>query len=245
MDIKREQRKFRESKPSRLGRGIERLTNPFGKALASVVPRSIVEMVLKGLDRAVGAPQLIRFDHDPSDLQAAHRAAEKVARTARGISASTGAAAGLGGAISMGADIPATIAIALRTIRDTGRAYGFEGEGPEEKLFRLQILELSALDDPAIRKQRIADLEAGIGSDGELVRADHEHITPVVDQAVERISRAIAFASFRSRAGMIVPIVGSVVGGIVNSSFQNDVGKAARFAFQERRLRREDGVIAG
>ncbi|UVI38426.1 EcsC family protein [Qipengyuania spongiae] len=243
MDIKREQRKFRDSKPSRLGRGVKRLTHPFGKALADVMPKSLVEMVLKGLDRAVGAPQLIRFDHDPEDLQAAHRAAEKVARAARGISASTGAAAGLGGAISMSADIPATIAIALRTIRDTGRAYGFEGEGPAEKLFRLQILELAALDDVDLRTQRIADLEAGIGSEGELVRADHEHTTPVVDQAVERISRAIAFASFRSRAGMIVPIVGSVVGGIVNSSFQNDVGKAARFAFQARRLRREEGVI--
>jgi hypothetical protein len=38
---------------------------------------------------------------------------------------------------------------------------------------------------------------------------------------------------------MIVPVVGSVVGGIVNSSFQNDVGKAARFAFQARRLKTE------
>ncbi|MEC7399839.1 MAG: EcsC family protein, partial [Pseudomonadota bacterium] len=133
--------------------------------------------------------------------------------------------------MSMSADIPATIGIALRTIRDTGRAYGYDGEGPAEKLFRLQILELAALDDPEQRTTSIADLEAAIGPDGNLVDAEHEQIVPMVDQAVERISRAIAFASFRSRAGMIVPVVGSVVGGIVNSSFQNDVGKAARFAF--------------
>ena len=236
MDIHAEQRKFRNSKPSRLGRGIERLTHPFGAAIASVVPKRLVETVLKGLDQAVGAPQLVRFDHDPADLDAAYHAAKAVARTARSVSATTGAAAGLGGAISMSADIPATIAIALRSIRDTGRAYGFEGEGHAEKLFRLQILELAALNDPELRERRIAELEAGIGPDGELINADHEHITPVVDQAVERISRAIAFNSFRSRAGMIVPVVGSVVGGIVNSSFQDDVGKAARFAFQARRL---------
>ena len=237
MDIQREQQQFRESRPSGLGRGIERLTHPFGKALAGVMPKSLVEAMLKGLDRAVAAPQLVRFDHDTSDLVAAHRAAEKVARTARGISATTGAAAGMAGALSMGADIPATIGIALRTIRDTGRSYGFDGEGAAEKLFRLQVLELAALDDPSKRGQRIADLEAGIGKQGELVHAKHDHITPIVDQAVERISRAIAFASFRSRAGMIVPLVGSIVGGIVNSSFQKDVGKAARFAFQARRLR--------
>ena len=242
MDIQREQRQFRNAKPSRLGRGIERLTHPCGKALASVVPKSLVEAVLAGLDRAVAAPQLIRFSHDTSDMQAAHQAAKKVARTARGISATTGAAAGMAGALSMSADIPATIAIGLRTIRDTGRAFGFDGEGSAEKLFRLQILELAALDDPEERNKRIADLESTIGGQGQLVDADHEHITPVVDQAVERISRAIAFAGFRSRAGMIVPIVGSVVGGIVNSSFQNDVGKAARFAFQERASKRDKQV---
>ena len=191
MDIEREQRRFRTAKPSRLGRGIERLTNPFGKAIAGMIPKRAVEAVLKGLDRAVGMPQLV----------------------------------------------PATIGIALRTIRDTGRAYGYDGEGPAEKLFRLQILELAALDDPEQRSRSIADLEAAIGPDGTLVDAEHEQIVPMVDQAVERISRAIAFASFRSRAGMVVPLVGSVVGGIVNSSFQNDVGKAARFAFQARRLK--------
>lgn len=244
MDIQNEQRLFRQSRPSRLGRGIEKLTHPFGKALASVVPKSMVEAILNGLDRAIGAPQLIRFNHDIADINAAQMAAKKVARIARSISATTGAAAGLGGAISMGADIPATIGIALRTIRDTGRAFGYEGEGAAEKLFRLQVLELAALDNPDEREQRIAGLEAGIGTEGQLIDAEHEHITPVVDQAVERISRAIAFASFRSRAGMVVPLVGSVVGGIVNSSFQNDVGKAARFAFLARRLRQGQSDIA-
>ncbi len=240
MDIQREQQRFRNEKPSMLGRGLEKLTHPFGKALAGIVPKSAVEAVLKGLDRAVGAPQLVNFNHNVSDIEACRRAAGRVVRSARAVSASTGAAAGLGGAVSMGLDIPATIAIALRVIRDTGRAYGYDGEGPSEKLFRLQILELSALDDPDQRKARIAALEDAIGSDGQLIHADHEHITPIVDQAVERVSRAVAFASFRSRAGMIVPIAGSLVGGLVNSSFQKDVGRAARFAFQQRRLKDSD-----
>ncbi|HCJ82074.1 MAG TPA: hypothetical protein DHV50_11300, partial [Erythrobacter sp.] len=168
----------------------------------------------------------------------------KVSRTARSVSATTGAAAGLGGALSMSADIPATIAIALRAIRDTGRAYGYTGDGPAEKLFRLQILELAAVDEPEARRDRIAALEAALGPAGELVHADHEHIAPIVDQAVERISRAIAFTSFRSRAGMVVPLVGSIVGGLVNSSFQEDVGKAARFAFQARRLKGDASAAA-
>ena len=33
MDIRKEQDAYRKARPSRLGRGIDRLTNPFGKAL--------------------------------------------------------------------------------------------------------------------------------------------------------------------------------------------------------------------
>ncbi len=239
MDISREQQEYRASRPSRLGRGIERLTHPFGKAVASMIPTSMVEAALKGIDEATGYPKLVEFTHDPVDMVASQKAAKRVARAARSISASTGAAAGLGGAVSMGLDIPATIAIALRTIRDTGRAYGFDGEGPQEKIFRLKILELSALDNDDTRELRLADLETSIADDGGLHDPDHDEITPIVDQVIERVSRAIAFASFRKRAGMIVPIAGAAVGGIVNSSFQKDVGRAARFAFQARRLKQD------
>ncbi|MGB7408557.1 MAG: EcsC family protein [Pontixanthobacter sp.] len=241
MDISREQQEYRNSKPSKLGRGIERLTHPFGKALANVVPTSVVEAALKGIDEATSYPKLVEFDHETSDMAACQKAAERVVRAARAISASTGTAAGLGGVFSMSLDIPATIAIALRTIRDTGRAYGFDGNGPDEKIFRLKILELSALDNDGDRDLRIAELIDSVADDGSLRAPDHKEITPIVDQIVERVSRAVALASFRKRAGMIVPLAGAAIGGIVNSSFQNDVGRAARFAFQERRLKQDIG----
>ncbi|MFB0613184.1 EcsC family protein [Aurantiacibacter poecillastricola] len=244
MDLRKEQERYRRSKPSWLGRGIERLTHPFGKALAGMVPQSLVESVLKGLDTVVAKPPLVTFDHDPANLAESHEAAKSVSRAASGISGASGAAAGFGGVVTASLDIPATIGIALRVIRDTGKAYGYAGEGPQERLFRLQVLELSALDDHQERQRRIAALEAAIGADGELIAADHEETTPVIDQVVERVSRAIALASFRSRAGMVVPVVGSAIGGIVNSSFQRDVGKAARFAFQERRLRAEEALAS-
>ncbi|MGB3167703.1 MAG: EcsC family protein [Alteraurantiacibacter sp.] len=244
MDFEREQQRYRNSKPSRLGRGIERLTNPVGKVIADIVPRAAVESVLKGIDAAVGTPALVKFDHDTTNIAAARDASKRVANAARGISGASGAAAGFGGIVTAGLDIPATIAIALRVIRDTGRAYGYDGEGPREKLFRLQVLELSAINEVEERRKRIAALEAMIGPDGDLIVADHKRIVPVVDQAVERVSRAIALNGFRSRAGMIVPVIGSAVGGIINVSFQGDVGKAARFAFQERAMRRVKGEPA-
>lgn len=240
MDIVKEQAAYKAAKPSRLGRGIERLTNPFGKAIASVVPNGVVEAVIKGIDTAAGAPSLARMRHDPADLAAAREAADKVARMARTINGATGAAAGFGGAVSAGLDVPATIAIALRNIRDIGRAYGYDGNGEAEKLLRLQILELAALDDPDLRGERIAAVENSILPSGSLKQASGDAATPMVDAVVERISRAVAFASFRKRLGMLVPVAGSAVGFLVNRSFQDDVASAARFAFQARRLKAKD-----
>ncbi|MGB3711613.1 MAG: EcsC family protein [Erythrobacter sp.] len=235
--VKAEQTAYRNTPPSFLGRGIERLTNPVGKALAGMLPKSMVESVLKGLDKAMTMPELVTFDHDTSDIASAQRAAENVERYARTINASSGAAAGLGGALTASADIPATIAIALRAIRDTGRAYGFDGEGERERLFRLQVLEIAALDSHEEKIDRLDALEADIDETGALAPIDTSSIAPVIDQVVERVSRAIAFASVRRRAGMVIPLVGSAVGGFVNAQFQRDVARAARYAFQARRLR--------
>jgi hypothetical protein len=237
VDIRQEQTAFRNARPSRLGRGIERLTNPFGKAIASVVPNRVVESLVKALDTAAGAPALANLRHDPSDLDAARLAAGKIERAAKTINGATGAAAGFGGAISATLDLPASIGIALRSIRDIGRAYGFDGTGEAEKLFRLQVLELAALDDPELRADRIAAIERTIADDGSLRIVSGDASTPMVDAAIERISRAMAFVTFRRRLGMVVPIAGSAVGLIVNRSFQEDVAKAARFAFQERWLK--------
>ena len=240
MDITQEQIEYRQSEPSKLGRGIERLTHPVGKAIAKVAPKGVVKGAFKQIDAATTRP-FIDFTHDTDDLDAARKAAQKVENTARGINASTGAAAGLGGVWTMGADIPATIAIAMRNIRDTGRAYGFEGDGEEEKAFRLRVLELAATDGGDPRQALIAELEAEITDTGDLRASNNDDITPLVDQIIERVSRAMALTSVRKRFGMVVPLLGSAIGGYVNASFQRDVSQAARFAFQERKLRAQAG----
>ncbi|GMN02392.1 EcsC family protein [Erythrobacter sp. MTPC3] len=238
-EIEADQTAYRATEPSFLGRGIERLTNPLGSALAGVLPKSVVERIVKGLDKAAGMPALVSFNHNVADMDAARKTAFTIERTARAINASSGAAAGFGGAITAGADIPATIAVALRNIRDTGRAYGFVVEGEREQLFRLQILEIAALDNHAEKIERLDALEADINDDGSLNPVATKNVEPLVDQIVERISRALAFATFRRRAGMLVPVIGSAVGGFVNAQFQRDVSRAARFAFQARRLRQD------
>ena len=243
MNFERAQNAYRNAEPSMLGRGIEALTSPLSGVIAKAVPASLVEKIVLGIDAAASKPALTGFDHDRADMDACYAASRKVETRARVMNGASGLASGLGGALTMGADIPATIALSARNIRDTGRAYGYEGAGTAEQLFRLQILEIAALNDPEVRTRRIADLEADIAPDGSLLEGDTGSVAPLIDQAIERISRALAFRVARNKAGTLIPLLGSAVGGLVNASFQGDVSKAARFAFQARRLKGADQPV--
>lgn len=236
MDLIQQQNEFRTASPSFLGRGIEAITSPATKVASKMVPSGWIDKLVKAIDSATSKPQLVNFKHDQSDMQACQRAAKKIENTAKLLNGTTGALSGFGGALTMTTDIPATIGLAARNIRDTGRAYGYEGQGPAEQLFRLQILEIAALNDKTVRQQRIADLETQIQADGGLVDPDPAIADPLVDQAIERISRALAMAIPKKKAGSFIPVLGALVSGVVNTSFQGDVSKAARFAFQARRL---------
>lgn len=236
MDIAAEQDDYRHSKPSLIGRGIDRMAHPLGELAASVIPNDLVTKVLDRLDALMARIPRARFDHDPADLAAVRAATKSITRRAQAINGASGAAAGFGGIFSMSADIPATIAVALHSIRETARAYGFDDDGPAERIFRLQILELAATGKGAKRAELIERLERSIRGDGTLVTHKADEVAPILDQIIERVSRALVLASAGRRAGMAIPVIGAAVGGAVNVSFQRDVSRAARFAYQERRI---------
>ena len=238
MNLEQEQSEFRDSAPSFLGRGIEAITSPATKIASKFIPSSLIDKIVKTIDTAASEPQLVKFKHDQSDMRRCQIAAQNVGRTAQILNSATGAVSGFSGALTTTTDVPATIALAVRNIRDTGRAYGYQGDGPAEQLFRLQILEIAALNGKEVRKKRIADLESQIANNGELIAPDPAVNQPLTDQAIERISRALALAIPQKKAGSFIPIVGAVISAAVNASFQTDISKTARFAFQARRLRK-------
>ena len=138
-----EQRAFEERRATRLGQGTEALTGPIGGMLARIIPPGMVREALRQADRAAGITIRRFCRHDVADLAACDAAALRAQAWAQGTSAATGGAVGVAGAAGMALDIPATIALAARTVRATGAAYGYAGDGEEERVFRLMVLEAS------------------------------------------------------------------------------------------------------
>lgn len=233
------QRAFEDRKPTRMGRGMERLTSPIGDAVSRVVPPGLVRQGLVMADRAAGftLPGSAR-GHSVEDLEACERAARRVQAWAAGSNAATGGAAGFFGAPGMTADIPATIALAARNVRATGAAYGFGGDEEEERAYRLLVLQVATSTAESGRDDTIAalnDMAAWLASpEGRLLLEKGGGW--VTDKVVERIARQLGFSLAGRGAGRVVPIVGGVVAATVNASFQTDVSRAARYGYRMRWL---------
>ncbi|MDV7142950.1 EcsC family protein [Tropicimonas sp. TH_r6] len=242
-DILREalekQQRFEDRKPTRLGRGAERLTAPIGGLVARIVPAALVRQGLEMADRAAGYRLPGQGSaHSVEDLEACERAARRVQGWAVGSNAASGGAAGFFGAAGMSADIPTTIALAARNVRATGATFGFDGDSEEERAFRLMVLQVATASAESGREDTIstlAEMAAYLASpEGRLVlEKGGEWVT---DTVIERIARQLGFSLAGRGGARVVPIVGGAVAAVVNASFQTDVSRAARYAYRMRWL---------
>lgn len=234
-----EQRRFEDRRATRMGRGAERLTAPFGGLIARMVPPRLVREALHQADRVAGltVPSELR-GHDPDDIAACDRAALRVQAWAQGSNAATGGAAGWFGAAGLAVDVPATVTLAARNVRATGAAYGFVSGGEAERVFRLMVLEVATTIASDKRQETVDGLN---GLARELSTPEARVVLEkggrwLTDKIVERIARQLGISLAARKAGQIVPIVGGVVGATVNASFQADVARAARYAYRQRWL---------
>lgn len=233
------QRDYEGQRATRLGRGAERLTAPAGAALRRLVPPAVLRRALRGADAAAGlgmpgGPAA----HDLDDIDACDAAAIAAQKWAVGSNAATGGVAGWFGGLGLTLDIPATLSLAARNVRDTGAAYGFRGDDEAERAFRLMILELAAtrgLEARADALGRVNALSRRLSDP--VTRAAAAQATDwLLDKMVERVARQLGLNLLQRKAAQIVPIAGGVIAAGVNASFQTDVSRAARYAYRQRWL---------
>jgi hypothetical protein len=232
-----DQRAFDSKRPTRMGRGTEAITSVFGSFVGKFVPAALVLAALNASDRAMTLT-IPAVKHDVADLHACKIAALRVQAWAQGLNASSGFAAGVTGAAGLAVDIPATLGMAARTVRATAAVYGFNGDDDAEKGYRLMVLEVATVAASKNRAETLARMSSAakvltdpIGKD--VAKSSVEWVT---NKVVERVARQLGVSLAGRKVGQLVPLMGGVVGAAVNASFQADVARAARFAYEKRWL---------
>lgn len=229
------QRDYESRRPTRLGRGTEWATSLFGPMVGRFVKPEWVRMAIDASD-ASASYALPVISHDFEVLDDCDATARKVQAWAQGLNASSGFAAGVWGAAGLAIDVPATLVLAARTVRATGAAYGFDGDGADERAFRLMVLEVASSGASENREATLNRMNkaAKTLSDPVVRQAVDSSLDWVGSKVVDRIARQLGVSLVGRKMGQVVPVVGGVVGATVNASFQTDVARAARYAYSLR-----------
>ena len=234
-----ENRAFEDKRATRLGNGLESLVGPAGTFISSAIPQSWISGLLDVADSAAGFS--LPENNRPSgmyDLAQCEADALSVEKWAAASSAVTGGASGWFGAAGLAFDVPATLTMAARNVRATGRAFGFDKDTDEEKAFRLMVLELSTAQYGNARKNAASTikqfsqvLKNPVMSAGVDIAYDWLN-----EKVIERIARQMGISLTSRKVGQMAPLVGSAFAAVVNARFQSDVSRAARYGYRVRWL---------
>ncbi|MEL6610336.1 MAG: EcsC family protein [Pseudomonadota bacterium] len=231
-DLLEMQRAYEEAKG--LG-GLARVAEPAARAMGRFVPEGLVKDGLARADDMAGrtAPAWLRRV-DTDDFAACAAAADRVQRQAVIGSAVSGVASGVTGAAGLTADMAVSFAVAARTIRLTAMAYGFGGDGAEDRVLRAHALDLAMQGTGAARRAKTNYIKALLN--GAKVAPSVPVAGPVVEEVAVRAGRLLLQRYGGAAAARVVPLASSAVGGVVNYRLQSAVAGAADYTYRARWL---------
>lgn len=155
-----------------------------------------------------------------------------------------GAAFGVAGAAGMVADVPALIALALRTIHRVGLCYGEDLRQPGYRQLAIGVFALASANSleekqvavAALRDFNVSSLDESAWRDGVERAAEREFAKEAAVFSLNNLASKLGINLGKRKAAGVVPIIGALVGGSVNAWYLYDVAQVSRYVFQERWL---------
>ncbi|MFE6075238.1 EcsC family protein [Paenibacillus sp. NPDC057886] len=159
-------------------------------------------------------------------LEVLDRTADSITNSRTRFAAAQGAATGIGGIVTIAADIPMVMGLSLKVLQEMALCYGYDPDEPQERIFIVKCLQFSSAD--IVGKKAIID---------ELADYDNP------DKQVEVISQMQGwrevFNSYSESFGwkklfQLIPIAGMVFGSVSNKNTIRDVAEAGKMLYKKR-----------
>lgn len=247
------------------GRTMERVNWPLERAgdLVTEVPGVdwVIEKAIRGLvgllndlahwsvrpDSIYEEYRRAGFDHikTPSDvfsldLEDADRVNGWLGAKYKTLAGAEGAAAGYVGLPGIPPDIVALITLNQRAIGEYATYYGFDISSQHERLFALNILQLTSSPNVAAKQAAMAQL-VRVAQDVAKRKAWKDLEKYPFVRIVQIISRSLGIRLTRVKLAQIVPVAGAIVGGGFNAYYTSKVCDAAFYLYRERFLAEKYG----
>jgi len=245
---------WKQEKPSAVKTALARVMFPISLIIQAVVPSSAIRGAISGASAAaewlVDEADVIRKggvaaidELRTKDLPLSDKLANDVHNWAVGIASVEGIGTGVWGIYGLALDIPFIFALALRTIHKIGLCYGFRCKDEEGQRFVLALLSAACPNTPgekadAVKILRTIDVMIARKTLKTVAEkaAQRQLAKEAVMIRIKNLGRQLGMNISERKVLQAIPAIGAVVGALVNGWFINDVGWAARRAFQERWL---------
>lgn len=162
----------------------------------------------------------------------------------------TGAAGGAFGLAALAIELPVTTTLMFRSICEIARA---EGENPESPETRLECLSVFALGGPSVVDDdydagyfavRVALAELVSQAAAEAARGAGVALPAAAAHLLARISQRFSVAVGQQAAAKSIPVLGALLGAVINTAFMEHFQNMAQGHFVVRRLERRHGAAA-
>lgn len=254
----RQLKAIREWQGETPGWGTRLLAKPGGQiagAVQALVPEDALRAALEGVNRLAekladerrllaraGAESL--DDLRRGELAVCDRLMKTEQRRAMALAGVGGAAFGVAGAAGMVADVPALIALALRTIHRVGLCYGEDLRQEGQRRLAIGIFALASANSleekqtavDALRRFEPGSLDQAAWRDGVERAAEREFAKEAAVFSMRNLASKLGVNLGQRKAAGVVPVLGALIGGSVNAWYLYDIGQVSRYVFQERWL---------
>lgn len=159
-------------------------------------------------------------------LEVLDRVADSITESRAKFAAAQGAATGIGGIVTIAADIPMVMGMSLKVLQEMALCYGYNPDDPQERIFIVKCLQFSSAD--IVGKKAIID---------EL--ADYDNPEKQVEVISQMQGWREVFLSYSESFGwkklfQLIPIAGMLFGSISNKSTIQDVAEAGKMLYKKR-----------
>lgn len=251
-------REIREWQTQSPGWGTRLLAKPGSKvagAVQALVPEDAIRAALEGVNRVAeklsdersilkraGVTELDDLRRMKlEDCDALMRTEQRRAMAMGGVG---GAAFGIAGAAGMVADVPALIALALRTIHRVGLCYGEDLRQAGQRRLAIGVFALASANSLeekhsavlALREFNAEGLNEAAWRDGVERAAEREFAKEAAVFSLNNLASRLGINLGKRKAAGVLPVIGALVGGSVNAWYLYDVAQVSRYVFQERWL---------
>ncbi|MGG3283082.1 EcsC family protein [Paenibacillus solani] len=142
--------------------------------------------------------------------------------------AAQGAATGIGGVLTIAADLPMVLGQSLKVLQEMALCYGYDPNDSRERVFIVKCLQFASAD--IVGKKAVLE---------ELANFDDEQATEQVFSQLQGWREVVQ--SYTDNFGMkklfqLIPIAGVVFGSISNKGTISDVAEAGKMLYKKRRL---------